>query len=69
MASVPLPGTDWTDDERAEIRRLEKVCDAADWRGSFSAIGTGMGALLTTSGARSLAASITAGLGSGSFPA
>src|SRR5262245_23243614 len=32
MAIVPFPGTDWTNDERAEIRRLEKVCDASeDW--------------------------------------
>jgi hypothetical protein len=32
MPVVPFPGTDWTDDERAEIRRLEKVCHAAgDW--------------------------------------
>jgi hypothetical protein len=32
MAIVPFPGTDWTHDERAEIRRLEKVCDASeDW--------------------------------------
>jgi hypothetical protein len=26
----PLPGQDWTDSERAEIRRLEKVCDASE---------------------------------------
>ena len=32
MAIVPIPGTDWTNDERAEIRRLELVCDASeDW--------------------------------------
>lgn len=30
MAIVPFPGTDWTNDERAEIRRLEKVCDASE---------------------------------------
>ena len=32
MAIVPFPGTDWTNVERAEIRRLELVCDASkDW--------------------------------------
>jgi hypothetical protein len=32
MAIVPFPGTDWTNDERAEIRWSEKVCDASeDW--------------------------------------
>jgi hypothetical protein len=30
MPVVPFPGTDCTDDERAEIRRLELVCHAAD---------------------------------------
>lgn len=30
MAIVPLPGPDWTDDECAEIRRLERFCDASD---------------------------------------
>jgi hypothetical protein len=32
MAVPPRPGTDWTDDEHAEIRRLEKACHASkDW--------------------------------------
>jgi hypothetical protein len=32
MPIPPRPGIDWTDDERAEIRRLKKVCDASeDW--------------------------------------
>ena len=30
MTTRPLPGQDWTDNERAEIRRLEKVCDASE---------------------------------------
>ena len=30
MGVPPRPGTDWTDDERAEIRRLEKVCHASE---------------------------------------
>ena len=30
MAILPVSATDWTDDERAEIRRLETVCDASD---------------------------------------
>jgi hypothetical protein len=30
MSIVPFPGTDWTNDERAEIRRLELVCDASE---------------------------------------
>src|SRR5262245_65934455 len=29
MAVSPLPGADWTDDERAEIRRLENACHAS----------------------------------------
>jgi hypothetical protein len=32
MAIPPHFGSDWTDDERAEIRRLEQLCDASqDW--------------------------------------
>ena len=32
MTMPPLPGHDWTGSERAEIRRLERVCDATeDW--------------------------------------
>jgi hypothetical protein len=32
MAIVPFPGTDWTNGERAEIRRLEQICDGSeDW--------------------------------------
>ena len=30
MTTRPLPGQDWTESERAEIRRLEKVCDAPE---------------------------------------
>jgi hypothetical protein len=30
MTTFPFPGTDWNDDERAEIRRLKKVCDDFD---------------------------------------
>jgi hypothetical protein len=30
MTTRPLPDQDWTDSERAEIRRLEKVCDASE---------------------------------------
>jgi hypothetical protein len=30
MGIVPFPGQDWTADERAEIGRLEKVCEASD---------------------------------------
>jgi hypothetical protein len=30
MANGPISATDWTDDERAEIGRLETVCDACD---------------------------------------
>ena len=30
MTTRSLPGKDWTDNERAEIRRLEKVCDASE---------------------------------------
>lgn len=30
MAIPPRPGSDWTADERAELRRLEKVCDASE---------------------------------------
>jgi hypothetical protein len=29
MAIPPPSGSDWTDDERAEIRRLEQLCDAS----------------------------------------
>ena len=29
MAIPPHPGFDWTDDERAEIRRLEQLCDTS----------------------------------------
>jgi hypothetical protein len=32
MAIPPPPASDWTDNERAEIRRLEQLCDASqDW--------------------------------------
>jgi len=30
MITRPLPDQDWTESERAEIRRLEKVCDASE---------------------------------------
>jgi hypothetical protein len=30
MTTRSLPGQDWTESERAEIRRLEKVCDASE---------------------------------------
>ena len=30
MAVPPRPGTDWTDDEHAEIRRLEKACHSSE---------------------------------------
>ena len=30
MTTRPLPDHDWTESERAEIRRLEKVCDASE---------------------------------------
>jgi hypothetical protein len=30
MTTRPLLDQDWTDSERAEIRRLEKVCDASE---------------------------------------
>ena len=30
MALPPLPGSDWTDDERTEIGRLEQLCNASD---------------------------------------
>ena len=31
-AIPPRSGSDWTDNERAEIRRLEQLCDASqDW--------------------------------------
>jgi len=30
MTIPPCPGSDWTDDERAEIRRLEQLCNASD---------------------------------------
>jgi len=30
MTTRPLPDQDWTEGERAEIRRLEKVCDASE---------------------------------------
>lgn len=30
MTILPFPGADWNDDERAEIRGLEKACDAVD---------------------------------------
>ena len=30
MGVPPRAGTDWTDDERAEIRRLENVCLASE---------------------------------------
>jgi hypothetical protein len=29
MAIPPCPGSDWTDDESAEIYRLEKLCNAS----------------------------------------
>jgi hypothetical protein len=32
LAIPPCPGSDWTADERAEIRRLEQLCEASpDW--------------------------------------
>ena len=30
MPIPPRPGSDWTADERAEIRRLERLCAASD---------------------------------------
>jgi hypothetical protein len=30
MTTRPLPDQDWTESEHAEIRRLEKVCDASE---------------------------------------
>jgi hypothetical protein len=30
MTTRPLPGQDWTESERAEIRRLEKLCFASE---------------------------------------
>ena len=30
IAIAPRPGFDWTADERAEIRRLEQLCDASE---------------------------------------
>src|SRR5262245_15534854 len=30
MAIPPRPGADWTDDEHAEIRRLQKACHASE---------------------------------------
>jgi hypothetical protein len=33
MITRPSRGPDWSDNERAEIRRLEKVCDSSEhWR-------------------------------------
>jgi hypothetical protein len=28
---APSPGTDWTDDERAHIERLERLCNTQRW--------------------------------------
>jgi hypothetical protein len=42
MTTRPLPDQDWTDSERAEIRRLEKVCNASEhWTLECSQTDTG----------------------------
>jgi hypothetical protein len=42
MSIRPLPGQDWTESERAEIRRLEKLCEASEhWTLECSQTDTG----------------------------
>jgi hypothetical protein len=42
MTTVPPSGQDWTNSERAELRRLEKLCDASD-RWTFECSQTDVG--------------------------